>query len=427
MPDDANQRRTSAMELVSRVEHRSGLRVGSNRRERLGPECLSLFLHNWSAELHVGMSALQALMMPFVLAAAATAPFVGYFADKCPTRWLFGGGLLGITAFCLGISTASSYWQIVMLYTVLLPPALGLSTSITANAVVSRWFVRRLGLALGLTAFGIGMAGVVLPPVVSYAIPQLLGWRAVWRIGGLIVGVFVAPIVVFILRDRPGPQDGLFYLRVDGSAALRPHGHRNDAGPGGLNWLAIIRSTRFWLLVAAFIPILALFGASGNNLVPIVVARGFSRQTAAVVLSIYGFPQVAGSLLMGLLADRLGSRLLFFVCLTIVAATGAVVVAFGERLPVLAAGFLMIGLGGANMRLACLAWLCSARSAAGPPFSRADGALPSGEHRDIIAFSFSVEKETRRKCYGCTALWAVGSHRRRLGRRGGRVCAQAGG
>ena len=75
----------------------------------------------------------------------------------------------GIAVFCLLMSMVTAAWQIWVLYGCIFPVSLTLATSVTANAVVSRWFVRRLGLALGITAFGVGISGAVLPPIIAQA------------------------------------------------------------------------------------------------------------------------------------------------------------------------------------------------------------------------------------------------------------------
>src|ERR1700731_4923799 len=168
----------------------------------------SLFLRDWSQELHAPVSQLQLPIAGMALVAALISPMVGVLADKYPARRLLGWGLLGMALFYVAISTVTATWQIAALYAALAPLALCLSTAVTANALISRWFVRRLGLALGLSAFGIGMAGVLLPPSVSAALPTV-GWRMIWRVGGLLIAFIILPLVVFVIRDRPTERDGL--------------------------------------------------------------------------------------------------------------------------------------------------------------------------------------------------------------------------
>src|SRR5208282_3477907 len=133
-------------------------------------------------------------------------------------------------------------------------------TTLPANAVVSRWFVRRLGLALGLTSFGLGIAGVVLPPIVGALLPEF-GWRMIWRVFGLLVALIVAPLVVGVVRDRPAERDGTYYVTADGaSRAHLGHGQGTGLGGGGLTWRAVFARRNFWLLVAVFLPMLGLYG-----------------------------------------------------------------------------------------------------------------------------------------------------------------------
>src|SRR5262244_3812501 len=104
----------------------------------------SLFLKDWSAELHSPVSRLQLPVAAMALVAALVSPFVGGFADKYPARRLFAFGLVGMAIFYVAMGSVTAAWQIVALYALLVPLALCLSTAVVANAVISRWFVRRL-------------------------------------------------------------------------------------------------------------------------------------------------------------------------------------------------------------------------------------------------------------------------------------------
>jgi MFS family permease len=81
----------------------------------------SLFLRDWSAQLHTPISTLQLGIAAFGLFCAFLSPKAGVFADKYPARWLMGGGLIGIVLFYLGVSFVTASWQLVALYALLLP------------------------------------------------------------------------------------------------------------------------------------------------------------------------------------------------------------------------------------------------------------------------------------------------------------------
>jgi MFS family permease len=210
----------------------------------------SLFLRDWSAQLHAPVSQFHLSVAAMALVASLAAPAVGILADKYPARRLFTLGLLGITAFYFSIGSVTAVWQVTALYGLLAPFALVLSTAVTANALISRWFRRRLGLALGLSAFGIGMAGVLLPPLIAAILPAV-GWRTIWRGAAVLIALIVVPLVLFVVRDRPTEVEGAHYL----SGAGGGHGpHGGPARGGGLGWREVAGRRNFWLLVAIYVP-----------------------------------------------------------------------------------------------------------------------------------------------------------------------------
>jgi MFS family permease len=301
----------------------------------------SLFLRDWSAQLHAPVSQLQLPIAAMALVAALLSPMVGVLADKFPARRLFGWGLLGIAIFYVAISAVTAPWQLVALYGLLAPLALCLSTAVTANALISRWFVRRLGLALGLSAFGIGMAGVLLPPVIAALLPTA-GWRMIWRGGGLVVALLVLPLVVSVIRNRPAGDEGKYYLSGDGKATSH---HAHAAAGSQLGWREVAARKNFWLLVAIYLPMMALYGGCAQNLGPYAASHGLSQQTAGVLLSILSFSHVIATLVFGLLSDRFGNRLPF-AGLAVVMVIGAAIFTFGTGFPALAVGCTLVGLGG---------------------------------------------------------------------------------
>jgi MFS family permease len=302
----------------------------------------SLFLQGWSKQLHTPISTLQLALASCGIGCALISPLIGALSDKYPARWLFGIGLAGIAVFCFGIGFMRASWQLILLYALVLPFALSLATTVPANAVVSRWFVRRLGLALGLTSFGLSFAGIVMPPIVAVALPAI-GWRMIWFVAGTVVALVILPLALLVLRDRPGPRDGLGYLTASGTS--RPHHGHGHGGKGTLRWRTIVASRNFWLLVIIYLPMLALYGGLGQNLAPIATSRGLSPQMAGMLLSAFSLAQLLATLGGGLLSDRFGNRLPL-AGMALVAAAGGVIVAFGHSVAVIGCGTILTGVGG---------------------------------------------------------------------------------
>lgn len=299
---------------------------------------MSLFLGGWAKDLHSPISQLLIAIVPLAFVAAVASPVVGTLVDKYPARPLFGAGLAGIALFCLGISFVNATWQIWVLYGAIFPVSLCLCTSITANAVVSRWFVRRLGVALGITAFGVGIAGAILPPVIAWVMP-VIGWRLLWRFAGIIIGLIVLPLVVWVVRDKPSERDGTYYL-TGGSGTHVHHGH--GASASNLGWMDILKRRNFWLIVICFLPMLSLFGGVQQNIAPIATSYGLKQETAGLLLAIFSMTGVAAMLMTGFLSDRYGNRLPL-AGLTALSAAGGLIIGYGHGFVALAVGVGLVG------------------------------------------------------------------------------------
>jgi MFS family permease len=301
----------------------------------------ALFLPVWSAELHAPISALQLQMLGLTSVCAFTGPVAGVLGDRYPARRLVAIGLVAILLICLAVSFATSRWQLLALYSLGAPLPLGLTTQIVLNGLIARWFVRRRGLALGLTAFGLGVAGVIFPPIVAALLPHF-GWRLIWRIWALAIGVVAVPLILLLVREQPGEREGLAYLRTPDGAPPPPAGHGGGhAGSATLRQIAA--RPNFWLIVAAYLPMLMLSSSMMQNIAPFVTSRGFSPQIAGVMLALMAGTHLVATLVLGLLSDRFGNRGPF-AGLALVAALGAVLATLGHSLPVIVAGVAMVGL-----------------------------------------------------------------------------------
>jgi MFS family permease len=300
----------------------------------------SMFLNGWSNDLGAPISRFTLAITAMILVASPVSPVVGALADKYPPRRLFAAGLLGMAGIFVAMSFVTRPWHVLALYGLTAVP-LTLCTAVPANAVISRWFVRRLGLALGLSAFGIGLGGVAFPPLVAELLP-VLGWRGIWRAGAAVIVFVVLPIVVLVLRDRPTEREGLHYLVSDGAPSpAHSHGH-GASGAGGPGWREVLSRRNFWILVAVYLSIMGAGGAFTLNIVPFALTRGIGDKTASVLLSIMSIAHVVAALGLGMLADRFGNRVPLS-GLALAVAAGIAVLAVGESLPVLMIGAALVG------------------------------------------------------------------------------------
>jgi MFS family permease len=301
----------------------------------------SLFLRDWSADLSVPFSTLAIGVSASGSVCALLSPVVGVITDRYPVRYILAAGIVGVAIFCVGISYVTRAWEYLALYSVLLPIGMTCSTTVPTNAVVMRWFVRRLGLALGLTSVGLSLGGLVVPPLVVAILPHL-GWRLIWRFTGIFIVAVVLPAVLLVIRDRPTERDGLHYLRPDGAKIAR-HGHGGACGTS-LCWADILGRRNFWLLLIGFLAIFATYNGAGYNLAPVALSHGISEKFCGYLLSACSLSQISYSLSCGYLSDRLGNRLPL-ACTAVLVALGGVTLALGKDFSALLLGAMLIGVG----------------------------------------------------------------------------------
>jgi cyanate permease len=198
--------------------------------------------------------------------------------------------------------------------------------------VVSRWFDKRRGLALGLTMVGIGCGAMIIPPFAQHLIARF-GWRTAYAIFGFVVLLIPIPAVALFLKEKP--QD--LGLLPDGDAPA-------DAAAVGVSAYDAWHSRTFWLLMCAFF----LVGASVQGCIVHTAAllsdRGISLQTAALGSSLLGAAVMTGRVATGYLLDRLFAprvAAVFFACV----AAGIGLLLTGGKSPASFLGVFLVGLG----------------------------------------------------------------------------------
>jgi MFS family permease len=226
-----------------------------------------------------------------------TSPFVGSLIDAHGARRV---ALPSIAA--LGLALISLYWLTPNLWhfylVFALLPIIGAGTSSVSYArVVTRWFERRRGAALGLALTGVGLGGAIIPRLSQWLIAEF-GWRIGYAGLGLVCLLVTLPISFVLLRDSPQERG----LLPDGD--LAPPQHSTAAALVGATRAEALRSRVFWMMLAAFLVLGAAIGGVMLQFVPILVAHGVGAGEAAAMASGIGVSIVVGRVLAGWLLDR---------------------------------------------------------------------------------------------------------------------------
>jgi MFS family permease len=181
---------------------------------------------------------------------------------------------------------------------------LGLGTTHVAFArVISVWFDRRRGLALGLTLAGLGLGGIIWPLLSQWAITEY-GWRTAYVIVALAVATVGILSIGLVVRESPESMG----LRPDGDerpADKLPGATPHAAAPQiGFTLSETMRQYHFWLMLAAFLLIGMVVQSLILHLVPMLVMRDVAPMRAAQAQSMVAAALIVGRLAAGMLMDR---------------------------------------------------------------------------------------------------------------------------
>lgn len=244
----------------------------------------------WSYTQISFAASLRGLEMGFI------APLVGFLVDRFGSRKLI---LYGTITVGLGLISLSLTQSLAMFYGSFLLVAFGAGgcTVVVTMSAVANWFHKKVGIALGVMASGVGASGFFVPLIVWLI--DVYGWRTTLIILGLGMWVLGIPLS-FVIRDRP-EQYG--YL-PDGESSVEPipkpeiQGRRVEIGLKE----ALKNRTFLYLCTTEAIRMIAV-AAVIIHVMPYLGSVGVPRATAGIVAGAIPLFSIIGRFGLGWLGD----------------------------------------------------------------------------------------------------------------------------
>ncbi len=257
-----------------------------------------IFLAPLRAEF--GWTAPEVFFALFVTTLTVTiaAPFFGALVDRIGAKRMILAGLLleaaVIGSFALQTASLTMFYA---RYAVLAILGLG-TTHVAFTRVISVWFDRQRGLALGITLAGLGFGGFLWPLLAQWSIANF-GWREGYLIIAAAIALVPTTVIALVVRDTPQSMG----LLPDG-AQMQPGRPRAHDRPPGLSVGEALRTPRFWTMLVTFLLIGTAVTSVQVHLVPLLTSRGVAPMMAATAMSVLAVALVLGRLAAGWLMDR---------------------------------------------------------------------------------------------------------------------------
>ena len=281
---------------------RMGVIAGVSHNVVIGTIMGSFSVMLQSVEQRLNVKAEAAVLgMPLVLVGGSIlAPFVGVLVARFSLRLLLLlGALLTLGGF-VTLALSHTYALYLIAYGLMMGPAMSLAGSIGPATLVTRWFSRNRGLALGIVHLPLVIA--FMPAVLNWYVGQHGAVAGYWALAALVALVMV-PLTLLAIDHPPGGE------------ARAPVTDARLTADGSLSVGQLLGRLRFWGMSIANVSSTTSSVLLGSLLVPMGTSWGFTRAEAALLASIMSAVGMLGSILFGWVADRIGgARALMLVC-----------------------------------------------------------------------------------------------------------------
>jgi MFS family permease len=243
----------------------------------------------WSRGLAAGAFSLSAVVQGLL------SPAIGALVDRFGPRRLILWGVVVLGVSSLLGSRIAAVWHLYVVTGLLTAAAISAVGWVPSAALVAQWFATRQATMMGLAFSGMGVGVLTIGPLAQWLI-STYGWRAAYLLLGIGTLVLLVPLVWWGAQEAPraAPPRSTSATSVD---------------DGGMRVRAALRTRAFWALFLAYMCTpLAVFTVITHQ-VAFAVDHGFPRLFVASIFGLTGFVSIAGRVLFGFAADRIGRAL----------------------------------------------------------------------------------------------------------------------
>jgi MFS family permease len=241
----------------------------------------------------------QGFLLGFILVGLPFGLLAGVLIDRIGARAaiLSGIGFVGVSLFLMGYITRLWHYEILCITEVL---GYVLAGPIANQVLVTRWFRKKRGRAMGYAYLGLGLGGVVAPLTVHYLL-SAVGWRIAIQALGLAILLILYPVGIWVTRSSPADLG----LVPDGTTET-PTEIEQDAAPAKVR--LVLRSANFWLILAGSFLVVGAIGAVIQHFILFLKDLGYSGSRASEFSTILLASSLVGRVAVGYVADRLRKK-----------------------------------------------------------------------------------------------------------------------
>ncbi|MBN2241775.1 MAG: MFS transporter [Acidobacteria bacterium] len=261
---------------------------------------LPLFYPELTAEFGWSKQSISYAATIFFLTGASITPFVSSLFDRYSARiFMIAGGCITVLGL-LAYRSMETLTHLTVIYIVLAFSQV-CAGQVPTILVVTRWFRRYRGIAVGITLTGTSIGGAVFPLVFNYVMENG-GWRDAITVFLILCAVMMLLPYIFLVRSRPEDKG----LPPDGDEAAEAKRSSQKNKIEGPTMKEALRNPAFYILALATGALwFTMNGIYNNQSFFMSEELGLPRSTYSLIFSAIFWFAIAGKLLFGHMSDRL--------------------------------------------------------------------------------------------------------------------------
>jgi MFS family permease len=306
-----------------------------------------VFLPFWVKDFGWSRGVISGAQTLSMILSGVAAPLVGMFLMKHGARKaiIIGNSMSVIGLLMLSLQTR--LWELYIAYGVIIGLGMSIGGMLAMMTVTNNWFIIKRPAALSISMASMGVAGIVITPLLMKLI-EIVGWRNSYRIIAAFVFLFCLLIPGLMIKNRPEDMgqvpDGPASSTGDNLQAVNTPYKNLYKTPVDFTAKEALRTRTLWLLVAyGTLQFLVLNGLTTHQ-ISFLFDMGISPAKTAIAVGVFSAVMAISQLGIGFLGLKFNMHSLA-VASMILGIIGVTFLLFARSLPMILIYSVVMGTG----------------------------------------------------------------------------------
>lgn len=233
---------------------------------------------------------------------AVVSPFAGALVDKFGPRLMMAVGSLLTVAALLLYPLITEPWHLVGIY-IFCAASITLGGAIAGVTLLSYWFNRYRGIAVGIYLVGSSLGGIVFPQLIA-ELTKAYGWQQTALLLAL-VAALIAFAPLLLIRNRPQEKNTVPDGQETPQQITPAHPNTYESN---LTLADALANPMFYLVLYVTAAVFFCITGVVQNFALFMRDVGLDDKQTANALSLFFICSIAGKLVFGALSDRFSKK-----------------------------------------------------------------------------------------------------------------------